>query len=135
MSVTDEIVGFYSTILNGPLRHYAGIVGGGAVDLITRPALERARNEHKFLEAVQLKDGRIEAKEISADIEVMKGGFNALTKAIVDSLGYVFGPDQVIKETRRTYKEAAASVAKLIQDAKIAKDLPAFLSEEIWEEV
>jgi len=135
LAVTDEIVEFYSSILNGSLGRYAGIVGAPAVDLIVKPAVQRAQKEHRFLEAVEVNGGRIVAKEISADIEVLKGGFNTLTKAIVDSLAYVFGPEEVIPETRKIYGDVARSKQQLIQDAKIAKGLPAFLSEEVWEEV
>ena len=135
MAVTDEIVDLYSCVLNGSLGRYAGIVGAPAIDLLVKPAVQRAQNEHKFLEAVEVKDGRLVVKEISADIEVLKNGFDTLTKAIVDSLAYVFGPDEVIPETRKIYGEISKSRQKLIQDAKITKGLPAFLSEESWEEV
>jgi hypothetical protein len=135
LAVTDEIVDLYSSVLNGCISRYAGIVGAPAIDLLVKPALQRAQKEHKFLEAVEVKGGRLVAKELSADIEVLKSGFDTLTKAIVDSLAYVFGPDEVIPETRRIYAEISKSKQQLIQDAKIAKGLPAFLSEESWEEV
>lgn len=135
MAITDEIVDLYSSVLNGSLGRYAGIVGAPAIDLLVKPAIQRAQKEHKFLEAVEVKGGRLAAKEMSVDIEVLKSGFDTLTKALVDSLSYVFGPDEVIAETRKIYGEISKSRQQLIQDAKITKGLPAFLSEESWEEV
>lgn len=135
MAVIDEIVDLYSSILNGTLSHYAGIVGGKPVDLLVKPALEKAKEDHRFLESVDMKQGKLQTEGLSADIEVMKNGFNALTKAIVDSLGYVFGPDEVVKETKVIYRDVSKGREQLIHDAKIAQDLPSFLSEETWEEV
>jgi len=135
LAVADEIVDLYSSILNGVLDRYSGMIGGEPVDLLVGPALKRARQEHTFLEAVDVKGGRLTAEEISVDIEVIKNGFNFLTKNLVDSLGYVFGRDEVIMEARSVYKGLYQEKEELILEAKIPDDLPAFLSEEIWEEV
>ncbi len=135
MAVTDEIVDLYFSVLNGALDHYGGIVGGGPIGPLVKPALARVTDEHKFLEPVEIKEGKLVAESLSADVEVMKNGFNALTKAVSDSLSYVFGRDEVIKEFRSIYKGVSAEKAQLIEDAKITEGLPAFLKEEIWEEV
>jgi hypothetical protein len=135
LAVTDEIVDLYSSILNGAMGHYADVAGSKPIDLLVKPALERTSEEHKFLESTKVKDGKLVAEGLSADIEVMKTGFNDLTKAVADSLSYVFGRDQVIKKIREIYSEVSAEKDRLIQDAKIVEGLPAFLKEEIWEEV
>ena len=41
----------------------------------------------------------------------------------------------IIKKVRALYFDAASERERLIQDAKITEVLPAFLKEEIWEEV
>ncbi len=135
MAVTDEIVDFYSSILNGALGHYAGIAGAGAIDILVTPSVSKSKEEHKFLEPVEVKGGKLKTENLSADVEVLKNGFNHLTKSVADGLSYIFGRDEVIKKIRALYKDVAQERAQLIQDAKIVDGLPAFLKEEIWEEV
>lgn len=137
MAVADEIVDLYSTVLNGALKHYSDIAGAQAIELLMKPALAKAAEEHKFLEPVKAGGGSLEMADLDlgTDIEVMKNGFNTMTKGISDSLSYVFGRDEVIKRVRSLYFEAAAQREKLVHDAKISDGLPAFLKEEIWEEV
>ena len=137
MAVADEIVDLYSTVLNGALQHYSELAGGQAIELLVKPALAKAIEEHKFLEPVKAGEGSINTGDIdmSTDIEVMKNGFNTLVKGVTDSLSYLFGRDEVIKKVRALYFDAASERERLIQDAKITEVLPAFLKEEIWEEV
>lgn len=135
MAVTDEIVDFYSSILNGALAHYADIAGVEPIDTLVKPAISRSREDHRFLEDVEIKGAKVVAEGLSADVEVMKNGFNELTKAVADALSYIFGRDQVIKKIRGIYQEVAEARLQLVQDAKITEGLPAFLKEEIWEEV
>lgn len=135
MAVTDEIIDFYSSILNETMSDYSGKIGGQAIDVLVQPALQSTREDHNFLEAVEVKNGELVAQDLSADVEVMKNGFNSLTKAMVDSLGYVFGRDEVISKSRSVYDKVSKDRAQLVADAKIAEDLPAFLKEEIWEEI
>jgi hypothetical protein len=135
LAVTDEIIDLYSSILNGTMGPYAETVGGKPIDLLVGPAVQRVSSEHTFLVGVAVKDGTFEAKDLDADIEVMKNGFNALTNAVVGSLSYVFGRDDVVKKARGAFVEASGEKEQLIEDAKINEGLPAFLSEGIWEEV
>jgi hypothetical protein len=102
-----------------------------------KPALVKATEEHKFLEPIKAGEGSLDTTDLDlgTDIEVMKTGFNTLIKGVSDSLGYVFGRDEVVKKVRSIYFDAAAAREQLIQDAKISEGLPAFLKEEIWEEV
>jgi hypothetical protein len=135
LAVADEIIDFYSSVLNGVLAHYSEAIGGKPIDVLIKPAIESTKEDHRFLEPVEARDGKIVMEEASADIEVMKNGFNSLTKAVIDSLGYVFGRDESIKRARSIYKEVSEERNQLVADAKIAEGLPAFLKEEIWEEV
>ncbi len=135
MAVTDEIVDFYSSILNGTLEHFASVAGPEPIDVLVRPALEKVSADHTFLQVSKVEGGKLVAGEISADAEVIKEGFSELLKAMADSLSYVFGSETVIRKAREIYAEVAAKNEKLIEDARLDRALPAFLAEEIWEEV
>ncbi len=135
MAVTDEVVNFYSSIMNGTLEHFASIAAPDPIDVLVQPALEKVRADHTFLQVSQFKGGKLVPGEISADAEVIKEGMSELLKAVTDSLSYVFGANAVIRKAREIYADVASKNEKLIEDARLDKALPAFLAEEIWEEI